>query len=220
MGERVARIAGALVVVFLLAWLDWLAAERLTHGQLKLPMPVENVESICPAEGRARQRVVDALSEHAGIESDAACRVDLHTSSEWMLKASPYPPFLGEYDSEYPPPEAGSAVVATAGRRLQITVYWGAADTTPSRFVASVRGEESYWNDHYPTYLFVHEAADSERPKLLFAAWASREVAGMEGTRELAIAVSLLAAEVALAGLLFAVYRWRRQGSGSRGSAS
>lgn len=208
---RIQRLAIGLVVLAGVAWLDWLTAERLTGGRLHLPVPVDGVTSICPGDASpARELIARILEEHAGAATDAPCRAELHTPTDWMLKASPYPPYLGEYDAAYPPPLAGSAVVTTSGRTVQITAISGAADTTPSRFVPSVRGEESYRNDHYPTYLFLHEAADSERPKLLFAAWSSEEVAGIEGIRELAIAVSLLVVELASIALMVAAYRWKR----------
>jgi len=87
---------------------------------------------------------------------------------DWVMKANPYPPLLGEYTEAYPVPNYISfGYIDLLDNYKQITYYYGEADTTPSIFMNKVRSSSTYWGDYFVKYTFYLSKQMVKKPLMM-----------------------------------------------------
>lgn len=87
----------------------------------------------------------------------------------WAQRANPYPPLLGEFDSNYVRSSnyISFGYIGIDRRYHQITYYAGEADTTPSFLVQKVRGSSTSWGDYFVWYLFFVSKGIEREPLVI-----------------------------------------------------
>jgi len=83
---------------------------------------------------------------------------------DWITKANPYPPLLGEYSHYSSPSFLSFGYIDNLGKYRQVTLYGGEADTTPSPFVNKVRGRGTYYGDYFIKYQIFLSKRISPKP--------------------------------------------------------
>ncbi|HOO56770.1 MAG TPA: hypothetical protein PLN69_08090 [bacterium] len=147
---------------------------------MHIELPIKQIVSYDP--GPKEKIAIGIWTEVLGAESillnngKVPFVEKLHVDYHIPLKWNPYPPYLGEYNSNYHPPDYSSIVVLGSDNiKYQITIYFNAqTDSTPSITSSKVRGERTNWGDYYVRYLFVHDTAevsDASDMKFYEASW-------------------------------------------------
>lgn len=171
------KIIGIIFLLLLILTINFRICVRFDSNRLRLNFPIEEIISY--DKGTAEEYALEIwqkIFKQNNIKLDTKnipFKKHLHVDPAIPLKWNPYPPFIGEYNSEYPKPDYSSLIVlGNGGNKYQISLYFrGETDSTPSILTKKIKGASTNWGDYYTKYLFVHDTADVPRIQFYEASW-------------------------------------------------